>query len=107
RLLLEIQLRGKTVDRKALNELHHDRWWVCFIENGKNGDDRRVAESGGVTRFIEYTFAHLGVGALAEDFNCDAPIQFLVVRFINNAQSSLTEFTLNAKAGKFGRWIFE
>ena len=106
RFLVEVELRRKTVEREAFDQFHDNRRRIGFVEHRKNRDDGRVIERGGVARFIEYATADRLVGAVAQDFDRHAPVEFFVVRGINYAQAAFAEFAFNAEARQARRGFF-
>ena len=98
RLLLEVELRGKAVERIALNEFHHDRRRIGFIEHREHGHDGGITERGGVARFIEHAAAHLCIGVAAQDFDGHAAVEFLVMRGIDHAQTAFAQLAFDAEA---------
>ncbi len=104
--MLEIELRGKAVQRKSLDQLHHNRRRIGFIEHGENGDDGRVAEGGGVARLVEHATAHRLIGAAAQNFDGHAPVKLLVMRRINHPQAAFAQLAFDTKAGRTGQRFF-
>ena len=98
RLLLEVELRGKAVERKTLHEFHHDRRRIGFVEHGEDGHDGGIAERGGVARLVEHAAAHLFIGVAAQDFDDHAAVELLVMRGIDHAQAALAQLAFDAEA---------
>ena len=98
RLLLEVELRRKAVERIALDEFHHDRRRIGFVEHRENRHDGGIAERGGVACLVEHAAAHLFIGVAAQDFDDHAAVELLVVRGIDHAQTALAQLAFDAEA---------
>ena len=87
-LLREIQMGGKAVQGKTLDQFHDDGGRIRFIEHGKNRDDGGIAESSGFAGFIQQAAAQGFIGAVTQDFYGDAAVEFFIVRRIDEAKAA-------------------
>jgi len=90
-LLLEIQFRGKTIQRKPFDPLHDNGRRVGFVQHGVDGNDGRVGQRRRAARLIEEAAADLGVGLRMQHFNGDRAVELLVMRGINDAEGALAQ----------------
>ena len=88
RFLLEAEFRRKPVQGIAFDPFHHDCRRLGFIEHGKNGDDRRIAQRGGMSRLVQDAAANRLLRPARQHLDGDRPVELLVVRRVNRSQAT-------------------